>query len=295
MRDTYLKGLLITLAGTLALCPDALLIKMTGSMGAMEGAFLRSVFMAVSWGLMVRLKTGGVWPSIRSLSRVGILAALLMGLDRLAFVTAIQTTTVANTLTIFAAVPAFAAALAWLVLGERCGWVKSAAIVASLGGVIIICGSDLTANGLFGNSMAVISAVLYAVYIVCMRFSTKDEVLESLFLSAVFSAAMALPFTDLSSITAEGLGIIAFQGLVLLPVGFGLYFTGTRYLPAAEVALIGLLETVLGPMLAWLVIAEVPTQHALIGGAIVVLAVFGQALHGLLQRRPPVPRPVPAE
>jgi drug/metabolite transporter (DMT)-like permease len=295
MRDTYLKGLLITLGGTLALCPDALLIKMTESMGAMESAFLRSVFMAISWGLMVRMKTGGVWPSLRSMSRVGLIAAVLMGIDRLAFVTAIQTTTVANTLTIFAAVPAFAALLAYLVLGERCSWVKSAAIAASLAGVIIICFSDVSATGLFGNSMAVISAVLYAVYIVCMRFSTKDEVLESLFLSAVLSAFIALPFTDLSAINTEGLAIVAFQGLILLPVGFGLYFTGTRYLPAAEVALIGLLETVLGPVLAWAVIGEVPTEHALIGGAIVVLAVFGQAVHGLLQRRAAMPHPQPAE
>jgi drug/metabolite transporter (DMT)-like permease len=295
MRDTYLKGLLITLAGTLVLCPDALLIKMTGSMGPMESAFLRSVFMAVSWGIMVRVKTGGLWPSLRSLSPIGLLAALLQGIDRLAFVTAVQTTTVANTLTIFAAVPAFAAIFAYLALGERCGAVKSIAIAASLAGVIIICGSEFSATALFGNAMAVISAVLYAVYIVCLRFSTRDEVLESLFLSAVFSAVMALPFTDLTAINAEGLGIVAFQGLILLPIGFGLFFTGTRYLPAAEVALIGLLETVLGPLLAWAVIAEVPSQHALLGGAIVVLAVFGQALHGLLQRRAQVASPQPAE
>lgn len=296
MRDSYLRGLLITTAGVLVLVPDALLIKMTGAMGPMESAFLRSVFMAMSWALMVRIKTGSFWFSLRSISRIGLLAGLLQGIDRLAFVTAVQTTTVANTLTIFAAVPAFAAVFAWFVLGERCGLVKSLAIAASLAGVIIICGSDLSATGLFGNSMAVISAVLYGVYIVCLRFSTKDEVLESLFLSAVFSAVMAFPFVDFSAgVAPMDLAIIAFQGLVLLPIGFGLYFLGTNYLPAAEVALIGLLETVLAPLLAWAVLAEVPSQHALLGGAIVVLAVFGQAIHGLLQRPIETAQPKPAE
>lgn len=295
MRDNYLKGLLITTAGVLALCPDTLLIKMTGAMGPMETTFLRSVFMAISWGLMVRVKTGNVWLSLKTMSRIGLLAALLQGIDRLAFVTAVQTTTVANTLVIFASVPAFAAVFAYFALGERCGAVKSVAIAASLVGVVIICGSAFTATALFGNGMAVLSAVLYAVYIVCLRFSTKDEVLESLFLSAVFSAVMTLPFADVAAIQMEGLGIVAFQGLILLPVGFGLFFTGTNYLPAAEVALIGLLETVLGPVLAWAVIGEMPTQHALIGGAIVVLAVFGQAVHGLWQRREPEPVPLPAE
>lgn len=295
MRDGYLKGLIITTAGVLVLCPDALLIKMTGAMGPMENAFLRSVFMALSWGLMVQWKSGRFWASMMSLSRVGLLAALLQGIDRLAFVTAVQTTTVANTLTIFAAVPAFAAVMAYFVLGERCGLVKSFAIGASLLGVFIIFGSELSADAMFGNGMAVIATVLYAVYIVCMRFSTRDEVLESLFLSAVLSAFMALPFTDFGAITTEGLGIIALQGLFLLPVGFGLFFSGTRYLPAAEVALIGLLETVFGPALAWMVIGEVPSSHALIGGAIVVLAVFGQAMHGLLQRPAQAIHPAPAE
>lgn len=295
MRDSYLKGLLITTAGVLVLCPDALLIKLTGAMGPMESAFLRSVFMALSWGLMVRVKTGRVWFSVRSMTRIGLLAALLQGIDRLAFVTAVQTTTVANTLAIFAAVPAFAALFAYLSLGERCGAVKSAAIAASLAGVIIICGSEFSAAALFGNGMAVISAVLYAVYIVCLRFSTRDEVLESLFLSAILSAIMTAPFVSFDAIPLQDFAIIAFQGLVLLPVGFGLYFTGTNYLPAAEVALIGLLETVLGPVIAWAVIGEMPTQHAMVGGAIVVFAVFGQAIHGLLKRPVAVADPVPAE
>lgn len=284
MKDDYLKGLMVTVVGTLVLCPDALLIKMSGTMGPMESAFLRSFFMAISWGFMVLAKSGSIWFSLRSMTRIGVLAALLQGLDRPAFIAAIQTTTVANTLTIFAAVPAFAAVFAWLVFGERCGLVKSLAIAASLGGVIIICASDFTQAALFGNAMAVISALLYAVYIVCLRFSTRNEVLESLFLSAVISTFLTLPFTDFHTATAEGLGIVAFQGLILLPLGFGLYFTGTRYLPAAEVALIGLLETVLGPALAWAVIGEMPSQHAFVGGAIVVCAVFGQAIHGLAMR-----------
>ena len=295
MRDSYLKGLLITATGVLVLCPDALLIKMTGAMGPMENVFLRSVFMAISWGVMVRVKNGNFMPSLTSLTRVGVLAALIQGIDRLAFVTAVQTTTVANTMAIFAAVPAFAAVFGYLVLGERCGLVKSAAIAASLVGVVIICGSELSATSLFGNGMAVIAAALFGIYIVFLRFSTRDEVLESLFLSAVFSAVMALPFVDLATIPTEGLGIIAVQGLLLLPLGFGLYFTGTNYLPAAEVALIGLLETVLSPTLAWAVIGEMPSQHALLGGAIVVLAVFGQAIHGLLKRPAPSPHPALAE
>lgn len=286
VQNTYLKGLAITCAGVLILTPDALLIKLTGAMGPLEGAFLRSFFMALSWAVMLRIMRGGVVRPLLSMSKVGVIAAVLLTIDRYAFVAAVQTTTVANTLIFFAAVPAFTAVVAFFLLKERCGIVNGIAIAASLAGVAIICGSDLERDTLVGNGLAVVSALFYTFYIVCLRFAKRDEVLESLCLSGILGAVSALPFTDVSGLTPGSLAIVALQGLVLLPAGFALYFSGTRYLPAAEVALIGLLETVLAPVWAWAVIAETPTPRAMLGGAVVVFAILGQALYGLhLQRR----------
>lgn len=298
VRDSYLKGLLITIAGVAILSPDALLIKMTGHVGVMESTFVRSVFMAIAWGIAVRIRRGSWIMPFMTISRVALLAAALQAVDRLVFIAAVQTTTVANTLTIFASVPAFTALIGFLVLRERCGPAKCIAIAASLIGVGIIFSAELHPQAMFGNAMAVLAALFFAVYIVSLRFAEKDEVLESLCLSGVFAAVMTLPFADVTSIDQHSLMLIAFQGLILLPAGFGLYFSGTRYLPAAEVALIGLLEPVMGPLWAWAVIGEVPTGHAFIGGAIVVLAVLGQALHALYVRRieasrPPAPLPAP--
>ena len=290
MNNTYLKGLAITVAGVVILSPDALFIKLTGEMGAFENTLVRSLYMALSWAIMVRLWKGNLIKSLMAVSRIGLLAAFLLAIDRLFFIEAVRTTTVANMLVIFATVPAFAGLIAFLFFREKCDLVKCLAIGASMLGVLIIFAGDIGSTSLYGNSMAVLAALFYAIYIVCMRFSTRDEVLESLCLSGLIAAAASLPFADLGSITVENVAIIGLQSAVLLPVGFALFFSGTRYLPAAEVALIGLLETVLGPVWALLVIGEVPSNHALVGGAIVVLAVSGQALHGLLTRRVTPPR-----
>lgn len=285
MRNDYLRGLAITFAGVVILSPDALFIKLTGELGAFENTLVRSIFMALSWAVMVRLWKGNLIASLMQVSRIGLLAAMLLAIDRLFFIEAVRTTTVANMLAIFAAVPAFAALIAFLVFKEKCEWVKCLAIGASILGVVIIFAGDLEAASLYGNAMAVMAALFYALYIVCMRFSKRDEVLESLCLSGVIAAAASFPFADLTTISVEHVGIIAIQSALVLPLGFALFFSGTRYLPAAEVALIGLLETVLGPVWAYLVIGEVPANHALLGGSLVVLAISGQALHGLLTRQ----------
>ena len=290
MKSDYLKGLAITVAGVVILSPDALFIKLTGELGAFENTLVRSLYMALSWAIMVRLWKGNLLKSLVSVSRIGILAAFLLAIDRLFFIEAVRTTTVANMLAIFAAVPAFAALIAFLFFREKCDLVKCLAIGASMLGVAIIFAGDIGSASLYGNTMAVLAALFYALYIVCMRFSTRDEVLESLCLSGLIAAAASLPFADLGSITMENVAIIGLQSALLLPLGFALFFSGTRFLPAAEVALIGLLETVLGPVWAFIVIGEAPSNHALIGGAIVVLAVSGQALHGLFMRRVTQPR-----
>jgi drug/metabolite transporter (DMT)-like permease len=285
MKNDYLKGVAITLAGVVILSPDALFIKLTGELGAFENTLVRSLYMALAWAIMVRLWKGNLVRSLMAVSRIGLLAAFLLAIDRLFFIEAVRTTTVANMLAIFAAVPAFAALIAFVFFREKCDLVKCVAIGASMLGVAIIFAGDIESASLYGNTMAVLAALFYALYIVCMRFSTRDEVLESLCLSGLIAAAASLPFADLGTISLENVAIIGLQSALLLPVGFALFFSGTRYLPAAEVALIGLLETVLGPVWALMVIGEVPSQHALLGGAIVVLAVSGQAVHGLLRRR----------
>jgi drug/metabolite transporter (DMT)-like permease len=66
-----------------------------------------------------------------------------------------------------------------------------------------------------------------------------------------------------------------------VPIALALFLSGTRYIPAAEVALFALLETVIGPILVWLGVGEVPTLATWIGGGFVMTAIIVNSILAL--------------
>ncbi len=78
------------------------------------------------------------------------------------------------------------------------------------------------------------------------------------------------------------------MGAVQIGAGLLVYTAGSRHLPAAELALLALTEVVLGPVWVWLGIGETPSLATLLGGAIVLGAIVGNALSGLRRWRPPI-------
>jgi drug/metabolite transporter (DMT)-like permease len=93
----------------------------------------------------------------------------------------------------------------------------------------------------------------------------------------VFLVVAFLPLADLGALTGDD--VVALGALGAGQIGLGLAFLtiGARLIPAAQVALISLLEVVLGPLWVWLSIGEEPTTATLAGGAVVVAAVVIQA------------------
>lgn len=98
-------------------------------------------------------------------------------------------------------------------------------------------------------------------------------------------ALVALPLTGGLVYTLHDAVVILFQGLLQMPVAIALFMSGARFIPAAEVALFSLIETVLGPLWAWIGVGEVPGTLAVVGGMIVVGAVAGNATLGLLRAK----------
>ncbi len=95
-------------------------------------------------------------------------------------------------------------------------------------------------------------------------------VIPALALSSLLSALIALPLAAPFALDATQAWLMALLGLVVLPVSVVLVLLGPRYLPAPEVGLSLLLETVLGPYWVWLALGEDPGARALLGGAIVI-------------------------
>jgi len=266
------RGLILSLAGVLLLTPDALILRLADGVGAFEGSFLRSFFMAIGWTAIIWFLKGNPFHALRRISPLGWLAAVVLSLDILAFVTAVQNTTIANTLMMFAAVPAFAAIMGWWILRERIDNLLAVTIAVSFCGLGLIFWDGIGLGSLLGDTAALFAGLLYALYIVLIKRSGRDEVVETLCVAGIIAALSALPFADLSTVPLRSALIIAAQSSLLLPLAFALYFSGTRYLLATQVALIGLLEPVLGPIWAWVFLDEAPGPRSLLGGAIVICA-----------------------
>ena len=95
------------------------------------------------------------------------------------------------------------------------------------------------------------------------------------------TALVSLPFAATLAVTPMDVLWLGLLGIVVMPVGAALITTGPRYLPAPEVSLILLLETVVGPFWVWLALGELPSDRAFLGGAIVIAALAGHAIASL--------------
>jgi drug/metabolite transporter (DMT)-like permease len=131
---------------------------------------------------------------------------------------------------------------------------------------------------LAGFSLSLLMSVSFAGTIVITRHQRQVSMAPATCLSQVLVFLCAAPFASTSSIGAEDLALLA--GLGITQIGLGLIFLsiGARLIPAAEVALITLLEIVLGPLWVWLALGERPGTTTLLGGAIVLGAVVIQTI-----------------
>jgi drug/metabolite transporter (DMT)-like permease len=279
-QDRHARGLALSAAGMIVISPDALLLRLIRDAGAWDVIFYRSLFTGLSLAVVLavryRGRLFGLW---RGVGRAGAASTLLMGLSNFAFVGAILNTTVANTLVIIATMPLFGAVLGWLLIGERLRPRTWIAIAVAFAGIMVIFADSLGSGNWTGDLMAMVAALMQATNLVVLRTAGPRDMSGTVCLSGFASAAILAPFATPAAVGAHDLGVLALLGLVVLPLALTLFIAGARTAPAAEVALMALLETVLGPLWAWIGVGEAPSARALAGGALVVAAmVFNAAL-----------------
>jgi drug/metabolite transporter (DMT)-like permease len=98
-------------------------------------------------------------------------------------------------------------------------------------------------------------------------------------LSNLLGSAISLPFAhDIAGITAAELVTLAMFGFCQVGLGLSLFVLGSRFLPSGQATLIGTLETPLMPFWVWLAFQEVPSDRALLGGALVMGAVIADII-----------------
>jgi drug/metabolite transporter (DMT)-like permease len=214
--------------------------------------------------------------ALRSLGRDGALLTVFLAVSSGTFLLALNYTSVANVLFLMAAAPMVAALLGWFVLSERVsGRTWLAMSLAAVGVGVMVAGSFDA--GFLAVFLPIVMTLSFALVIVIARSRQEVSMLPATCASQALVFVVVAPFASFTSVGRSDWGIFVALGVFQMGLGLGLLTVGARLLPPAEVALLSLLEVVLGPLWVWLAYGEEPAGATLVGGAIVTAAIVVQA------------------
>ncbi len=271
-------GLMITVIGVLVLSFEGVLIRWI-EVDSWTLLFLRGVLAAPGLFVFFLVVERRGWRhQIRSMGLAGLLAAVLFAIDNVGFIYSITHTSVANTFLLISLSPLFAGLLTRVVLRER---VPRRTWLAIAGGAVatsIIMLGSVVEGDLPGTLAGLVAAAALGGTLVVLRARPHLNMVPAVALGSGLAALVGLPAAVPSSADAQDWVNLIALGLILVPVAFGLIAMGPRYIPAAEVALLLLLETVLGALLVWMVIGEIPTLATVVGGLILVVVLAAHSV-----------------
>jgi len=255
----------------------------------LEMAFWRSsvaatfVFCALLW-----LQGRKPWHTLHAAGIPGLVSGAMWAVMFTLFIVALMLTTTANVLVMSSLGPLFTAVLAYFFLREPIPARAWLAIVAASIGMAAMFGAGFEAGEprhLAGMALALTIPVAGAINLVVLRRSAAHlDLMPAVMLGALISAAVTLPFALPFQASARDLVVLASLGVFQLGVPCMLLVLVSRTLTAPEIALLALLEVVLGPLWAWLGAGEAPGTATVMGGLIVLGALAGNELAALMQR-----------
>jgi drug/metabolite transporter (DMT)-like permease len=280
-------GVIMVLAGGTCLSTAGVLLRHIEAASGWQILFYRGLFffLTMMLFLVVRYRRR-FWSVLYATGKPGIFLGVTLGFASALYIFGILSTTVANVVFTISAAPLITALLARLILGERPTAGTWAAMLAAICGVGLMVGDGLTGGGLFGVLCALGVAMSFAALLVTLRLRKTVDMLPALCIAGIVSALLAFLVTQDLVISLHDMTICIILGTVQFGGGFILITLGTRYVLAAEAALLSLTETVLAPIWVWLAVSETPSALTLAGGAVVITAVATRALYRVNKRLP---------
>ncbi len=263
-----------------ALCGSSvgILVRLVDKADGWQILFYRSVSFAILVLMFMVARNGrdtlnrfaktGIW---------GVVVSICLGSAFIAYIFSVLLTTVANAVFILSASPFIAALLALLLLGERVSAVSWGCMVAGLVGVAIMMAEGLLAGTVLGSAVALIAAFGYAASVVAYRAGKDIDMMPATCLAGVFAAVVSGFLVEDFTLSRNDLTVAVLLGTVQIGLQYILITLAARYVGAAEITLLMLLEVVAAPIWVWIAFGETPAFLTLIGGVVVFGAVAVQA------------------
>jgi drug/metabolite transporter (DMT)-like permease len=212
-----------------------------------------------------------------STGKAGIAGAFGLGLASVAFISAMEHTTIANISFMIAATPFFSGVMAWFALRETMALRTIIATLVAMCGVLVMVGEGFALGSLHGNLLALSCALLSSVYIVAVRFGKGVDMVPTVAMAGAVAAGTAFLLMESFEISLHDLALCALQGIFISALCNGLLTLCARHIPAGELTVLSLLESALSPLWVFLFLSEVPTTVTLIGGTVILSAILLQA------------------
>lgn len=189
------------------------------------------------------------------------------------FVVANKMTTSANVILLQYTAPIYVAIFGHLLLGEKTTRMDLVAIIMVFLGMGLFFRDELSPGAFWGNILAVLSGVTFALVAVLLRMQKQGSPIESVILGNILAAIIAIPFMTGPYPDVKGWVVLVFMGLFQLGLSYILYSYALIHVTAMEGILIPLIEPVLNPIWVLIFTGEKPGIWALVGGVLVLIAV----------------------
>ena len=249
-----------------------------------EVVFWRSCFSFLFLALWLSATHGrGSVVELRRVGWVGVVSGILFATMITFFLLALTLTTVVNTQAIVCLSPFMAALAAWVLMRERLSLRTWIAMAGALIGIALMFIESFGAGRMIGNLVALFVPLAYGINVAILRKShAQGDMVMAVLVGSFISALVTLPLAWPFQASGHDLALLGLMGVLQLAVGCILFVRATPHLTAAEISLIGLLESILAPFWVWWGVGERPSQLALVGGAIVIASLL---LNELLSAR----------
>lgn len=282
---TYGKGVALVLGAGILWSSIGIVVRQIDEAGAASVMFWRSAgLLPVLWAFLHWRSGGRVIAGVRLVGLPGLIGALGLVAAYAGAIYALQATTVANAVFLYSAAPFFAALLGWAALGERVSATTWTAMGLAGAGIFVMIGGGIDGGRMDGKIAALTSAAGFAVFSVSLRWGHVEDSLPTVLLGGILSMIAALGLAPLLgqpiAATGHDIAIAMALGAVVLTGGMALYTFGSKALPTAELTLMSSIENILAPIWVWLLLGETASQATLMGGAMVLIAVMGNAVMG---------------
>ncbi|MEM7360004.1 MAG: DMT family transporter [Pseudomonadota bacterium] len=275
----YKKAVVMVVLGGVFLSTLGVGTRLMEAASGLQIVFYRALGLAVFSSLLLWYQSGTrFFAAMKEAGWPGFVAGIFLALSSIAVVLAVLNTTVANAMFVISLAPLLSGLFAWMLLGEKVKARTWIAIGIALVGVLVIINGALSTEGMLGIAYAFLMAISYGLFTVSLRFGKDLNMLPCVCWSAymlLLILGVSLPSLD---VPTQDIGISLTLGVFQIGLGSILLIAGSKYVPAAQLTLLAMLEVVLSPIWVWLVVNETPSMAALIGGGIIMCAICYDAL-----------------